>query len=131
MPVARKGWDALSPGYRDRIKKAGLTRQDYEAGQSLSKARGHQNTPEHPRQFDSKKYPKYAAERSKLTKELERKKEGMFYNSDRWSRTKSDRAIREKPPSMAMLRWALAADDEDLLDAIRESPETYHFLLYH
>ena len=129
--MARKGWNSLSPAYRARIEKAGLTRADYEAGTPLSRARGHAQTPEHPRSYDPQKYQKYDAERTRLTRLVEQRKEQVFGNSKRWSRTRSDRAIREKPPPLTLLRWALNADDEEIYNAIREDPETYQFLSYH
>jgi len=129
--MARKGWNSLSPAYRARIEKAGLTQKDYEAGTPLSRARGHAQTPEHPRSYDPQKYQKYNAERTRLTGKVEQRKAELFGNRPRWDKEKSDRAIREKPPSLANMRWALDADDEDILDAIREDPDTYHFLMYH
>lgn len=129
--MARKGWNSLSPAYRARIEKAGLTQADYEAGTSLTRARGHANTPERPSSYDPQKYQKYNAKRSTLTRQVEQRKQELFGDRPRWNKERSDRAIREKPPSLALLRWALEASDEDILDAIRESPETYRFLGYH
>jgi hypothetical protein len=129
--MARKGWNSLSPAYRARIEKAGLTQKDYEAGTSLSRARGHANTPENPRSYDPNKYKKYAAERKRLTAQVEQRKQDVFGDSERWNRGRSDRAIREKPPSLKLMRWALAATDQEIADAIREDPETYRFLMYH
>lgn len=44
----RRGWDALSKSYRDRLSRKGITRASYERGGSLASARGHGKTPEHP-----------------------------------------------------------------------------------
>lgn len=41
-------WDALSVRQRSRYLRAGITREQYVAGVSLSSARGHRETPEHP-----------------------------------------------------------------------------------
>lgn len=128
--MARKGWDALKPGYRSRIINAGLTREDYEAGRPLKKARGHENTPERPKQYSAAKYPKYAAERQRLTAELQRKKEEYWGASSKWSAAKSDQHIREKPPTMAQFRLVLDWTREEWLDAIREDYETFAFLGY-
>lgn len=49
MARARK-WDSLSPKYRGRLSRAGVTKSQYEAGANLSAARGHAHTPEHPRE---------------------------------------------------------------------------------
>lgn len=128
--MARKGWDALSPGYRARIEKSGMTRGEYEAGHSLQKARGHEKTPERPKQYDAQKYKDYHAQRARLTREVERKKEQMFGQSPKWNAARSQTHMTEKPPSLAAMRWALNASDEDILDAIREDYETYSFLGY-
>ena len=128
--MARKGWDALSPGYRARIEKSGMTRGEYEAGQSLQKARGHEKTPERPAGYDTKKYPQYAAERAKLTREVERKKEQMFGQSPRWNAEKSRKHMADKPPSLAKMRWVLDADEQDILDAVREDYEAFSWFGY-
>lgn len=129
--MARKGWNSLSPSYRARIEKAGLTQADYEAGASLTKARGHSQTPERPRSYDPQKYQKYNTERNKLIAKVEQRKQELFGDKARWNKGKSDRVIREKPPSLAQMRWALEADDGEILDAIREDPEAWRFLTYH
>lgn len=129
--MARKGWDALTPGYRQRIINAGLTRADYEAGGSLKKARGHEHTPERPTSYSPNKYQKYHAERKRLTGLVEQRKEDLFGNSERWKKERSDRIIREHPPSMKNLRWALTADESEIVNAIREDPEAFRFLMYH
>ena len=129
--MARKGWDALSPAYRARIEKAGLTRADYEAGTSLTRARGHANTPERPSSYDPAKYQKYNQERKRLIGLVEQRKQQVFGDRVRWDKGRSDRAIREKPPSLKLMRWALNASDEEIFDAIREDPETHRFLMYH
>lgn len=46
--MARRDWRNLSSGYRQRLIKGGVSRQDYERGISLSAARGHGKTPERP-----------------------------------------------------------------------------------
>lgn len=47
---ARKSWDDLSPGYRDRLISEGITRESHAAGADLKGARGHRSTPEHPQE---------------------------------------------------------------------------------
>lgn len=41
--MARKGWDDLSPDYRKRLIKGGVTESRYNAGAPLHKARGHKS----------------------------------------------------------------------------------------
>jgi hypothetical protein len=47
MAAKRKGWQALSPGYRARLSRAGITEKAYGRGESIRAARGHKATPEH------------------------------------------------------------------------------------
>ncbi|MGI8309036.1 hypothetical protein [Saccharopolyspora hattusasensis] len=48
MSRQRKSWNSLSDAYRRRLERGGISRQAYESGASLSKARGHAATPERP-----------------------------------------------------------------------------------
>lgn len=45
----RKGWDALSTSYRQRLQNNGITQKQYTSGKTLEAARGHIATPEHAR----------------------------------------------------------------------------------
>lgn len=42
--MARKSWDELSPSYRARLERKGITREAHASGTSLQRARGHGNT---------------------------------------------------------------------------------------
>ena len=44
----RKGWENLSPSYRQRLERAGVDRVHYEIRSNLKAARGHSVTPERP-----------------------------------------------------------------------------------
>jgi hypothetical protein len=130
--MARKGWDALSPQYRKRLQKAGISKSDYEGGQSLSKARGHERTPEHPnKNINKAKYPTYVAERQRLIREFEAKKQQLWAERPRWNAQRSSKNIRDSRMSNKLLKWALDADEGELIDAIRESAETFRFVGYH
>lgn len=130
--MARKPWAQLSPNYRQRLEKAGISQRDFEAGASIKAARGHAQTPERPGQYNPAHYPKYAAERQRLNTQLEARKAQVFGGSPRWDAQHSQKWLREKPPSIANLRWAVhTASDQDLIDAIREDPETFTFIGYH
>lgn len=132
MVGKRRGWDTLSAAYRGRLERAGITQSDYERGESIRGARGHAQTPERPTQrITREQFPQYFNNRVRMTRELEAKKERIFGDSVRWTATKSSRAIREHPPSIAELKWALAASDEEIYDAISDNHEQYKFLAYH
>ena len=42
-----RDWSALTPAYRARLERSGISRRDYESGASVQAARGHATTPEH------------------------------------------------------------------------------------
>lgn len=126
----RAGWDSLSPGYKKRIIAAGMTRDDYEAGGSLAKSRGHSKTPERPHSYDPKKFPQYANKRTTLEAAFLRKKEQIWGDRPRWDPNKSRMHMQQKPPTLKQLQWAINADEQDLLDAILEDPKTYHWVGY-
>lgn len=48
MSFRRKGWDALTPAYRKRLERGGISQSRYEAGESLKQARGHKPKPVTP-----------------------------------------------------------------------------------
>jgi len=129
--MARKGWDSLSPGYRQRLEKSGIGKAGYDRGESLQKARGHAQTPERPKASNAQQFPRYHNERQKLVNAVNRKKQDFFGTSPKWNPQRAKANMSKHPPSLAKLRWALDASYEDWLDAIRESPEEYAWLGYH
>lgn len=44
----RKSWESLSPSYRSRLERSGISAESYSQGVSLKAARGHATTPERP-----------------------------------------------------------------------------------
>lgn len=127
--MARKGWSALSPGYKARLEKAGISKSDYEQGQSIQTARGHANTPERPTQ--ASKFPVYQAERTKLVNKVTAQKQAYFGNRPIWNPKRAASKFRKDPPPMtALRRWALLSREE-WLDAIREDPSAAAYLGYH
>lgn len=129
--MARKGWNALSPGYQARLKKAGISRSDYEEGQSIKAARGHAVTPERPSQANPNTHTAYVTERNRLISRIVQKKQGWFGTSPKWNPTRSMRPFKDNPPAMANLkRWA-DLSREEWLDALREDDTTTAFLGYH
>ena len=126
----RKGWEALKPDYRERFIRKGITKEQYESGAPIKAARGHSKTPERPTAYDPKKFPQYAAERTRLTQELIRKKERLFGDRPKFNGKRSSEIFAKKPPTLAKLRWAVAADEGELIDAIRDDYETFYFIGY-
>lgn len=67
MAVKRRAWESLSPKYRARLSRHGITKSQYENGRPLSGARGHGSTPEHglkSARRNPKKYGEYIRKRS-------------------------------------------------------------------
>lgn len=69
MAGRRKSWESLSPAYRARLSRGGVTKGQYESGASLAKARGHGATPEHPREAarNPERYREYNRKRQPRT----------------------------------------------------------------
>lgn len=128
--MARKGWATLSPGYRARLEKAGISQDDYEQGESIQSARGHSQTPERPTQTNNN-FPIYQQERQRLVGLVTRHKQDFFGTSPKWNPLRASRMFREKPPPMARLRYWAGLDREEWLDAIREDPDSTAYLGYH
>lgn len=63
-----KPWEELTPTHRRRLERAGITKASRETGVSLSKARGHGETPERPQraQTNTTKYSTYLRRRTPL-----------------------------------------------------------------
>jgi len=55
----RRAWESLSPDYRARLIRNGISQRDYERGRNLSAARGHFATPEHGLKSAQKNPAKY------------------------------------------------------------------------
>jgi hypothetical protein len=93
-----RNWNALSPAYRQRLERAGITRQQYESGVSLEKARGHEQTPERPeRASDKEKYERYRNQRNALIKDIEDFKIGRFGRTPGWNKQQSLKVIKSDP----------------------------------
>ena len=129
--MARKGWEDLSPGYRSRLERGGVSRAAYERGESLKSARGHGRTPERPSLSNPQQFPQYHGERQRLVNAVNRRKQDLFGTSPKWNSAKAKANLIKYAPPMAKLKWAVNASEDEWLDAIRESPKEYSFLGYH
>ena len=89
----RKGWASLSPAYRERLARNGITEARYERGHKLDVARGHAETPEHgirEAQRNPVKYRKYLQKKAKpppggappivQATQLNKARDAAFYN---------------------------------------------------
>lgn len=129
--MARKGWNALSAGYKTRLQKAGITKADYEAGGSITKARGHLHTPERPSQANPVKHAAYVSERDRLINRVTAKKQAFFGTSPKWNPLRAARAFKANPPSLAKLRYWADLSRQEWIDAIREDRDAITYIGYH
>src|SRR5215831_18213628 len=135
--MARKGWDDLSPEYRNRLEKAGISKTAYNRGESIQAARGHGVTPERPKGFNRERFEEYAEKRDDLIRQLVERKHEYFGNrgkdpkhGDRWNAERSRQYIFDYAPPLSRLREALDMSEGEMIDAIREDPELWAFLGY-
>jgi len=123
----RRDWGSLSDSYRKRLTGAGITRSDYEAGVSVTAARGHAHTPERPARaaVHPERYQQYLGSRDALVNRILRLKRFLYSHRPKWSEKGSRAAVQRTADgavrSMASLRRVLAelekvkeAADEEL-----------------
>src|ERR1700753_669453 len=128
MPRYLKPWEELTPRHRKRLESHGITKESRLAGASLTVARGHGKTPEHPTgNISRKKYPEYVNKRAALMRRFMERKKELWSDRPAWSEERSDRNVRAGTPSIRMLQWALDAEEDELIDALRTSPEEFRW----
>lgn len=134
----RKPWASLSQDYRDRLARKGITPEMHAAGESIRAARGHANTPEHPKDAvnNPEKFKDYFGERRRLVLQVARRKARLWGESHKFNSRRSQDIVNmgwegANVPSNAQLQWAIDADESELLDAIESGDEAYSFLWYH
>lgn len=155
----RRLWDALSESYRKRLLRGGITRDAYERGESLQKARGHAETPEHPK--DAVKHPekfrkyrkkKAAQSRTRTPRETVTELRGIVTTlkdqrfGDRFKydlENQVEYVVKGRPaddiekPSIALLREArgMSAERMEELASLANGDDSeykeYRFLWYH
>lgn len=119
----KRDWSSLSSSYQSRLLHGGITKQAYEAGANLSKARGHAHTPEHPEDvmFNKKKikYAKYRNNLKKLQQEVIERKERVWGGRHKYNHHRAKEAVLRPvspqfgTPGIRSLRKMLAASDQD------------------
>lgn len=140
--MARKSWSELSPDYRHRLERAGVTPQRHREG-GLEEARGHGATPEHPEDIPTmsperrEKYREYIERRQDLIREVIAKKDRLWGSAERYNAKRSRDAVEKRMkeaghvPTMAKLQAFLdMTDDEVLAIPFWREPE-WAFLFYH
>jgi hypothetical protein len=97
--AGRRNWETLSAAYRKRLQSAGVTKQQYESGESLEKARGHGETPERPERAEKNptKYQKYTAKKQKLIDEIQEFKIAKWSHRPKWNKGRSEMTVKKDP----------------------------------
>jgi len=116
----RRVWSALSQSYQTRLLRNGITQQAYESGASVTAARGHKETPEHPEDAirNPDKYKNYRKRLKALQQEVNRRKEEIWGNRHKWNdRRAKENVLRGTPPDfkkpgIKALKKAMEASDE-------------------
>ena len=141
--MARKSWQSLSANYRNRLQRAGITQADYESGSSLSKARGHAHTPEHPSdaEKDKNRYKKYRDNRNRLVQMVIERKQRLFGSQTRYNHIHSVSYVKDgvpnlpgfeqTPPSVAELKAAVKKSDDQILNEARNQRPEKSYWWYH
>lgn len=123
-----RNWQNLSPAYRKRLSNAGITQAQYESGVSLSKARGHSETPEHPSDIQKHpgKYRKYENSRNALTRKVIERKKHVFGGEERFHEMHSRDYVKsgvpqlagfeQRPPSISELKRFLTLSDNQMYE---------------
>lgn len=135
--ASRKSWDDLSPKYRARLERGGITRSTF-ATADKSAARGHKATPEHPQEAILKphKYERYVQDRSDEMRQVIARKERIWGHRPKYKRGRSARAVTEpnpvtkKLPTIQAMRAFLRMSDDDIAELDWRDDEWW-FLFYH
>lgn len=141
-------WDSLSPAYRARLERGGITRSGYLRGDTLGAARGHKpgRTPEHPKDAvkNPERYKGYkprkevrttpqesAALTDAAVRSMDRKlAPGLATGADVFNY--SPERVRENVEKMSASQkiWTIGATEDELMQAARRqvagNPWFYH-----
>jgi len=137
-----RNWDALSPAYRARLQRNGITRQAYVSGASVKDARGHKATPEHglrdaaknPQRYQEYLHKKRPGGGQRPPANLEDLKDRAFASMDGkigsyFKYNRNAVIARVNNMSERQLRLTIAATEDDLLAlaAIRRKSNPWHY----
>jgi hypothetical protein len=143
----RRAWNALSSSYQARLVRGGITKDAYESGASLSKARGHANTPEHPEDAikQPSRYQKYRAKLKPLQQQVWTRKENLFERNFKWHEGRAREWVKSpssgRQPGIRIMKQFLAMSDDEIYQKASDAGKDYnmgygieddwYFLFYH
>lgn len=133
----RKAWEELSPAYRERLKRAGITRRAHESGVSIARASGHKerekpvpNIPANARKY--LKTPtdrqKMSASRDELVEQVQRHAYSLLANKHYFNRAEVFKRIDNSPEITLrlMLRMDLSQWERLARPQYGRNPFYYH-----
>lgn len=146
--MARRSWESLSPAYRQRLQRNGISPAQYRAGESLSKARGHAKTPERPARASKnpEKYPEYIEKRSyakprplirdELEQRVMARKRRLWGAVFKFRDRASDKNVRinpatKRPPTVSDLQHLLSISDSAWDELAASQDKRWAILWYH
>lgn len=122
--MASKPWDQLSPDYRRRMKRNGITREIWGTPTAIAKrqsARGHSATPERPERAvrNPGRYTGYLESRSDLVRRVQAKQRRLFDSRHKWRPGNAAHNLRHNPytgkgVTMQAMRAYLKLSDDQL-----------------
>ena len=133
--MARKAWGELSPEYRQRLERHGITEASHSAGESIKAARGHAQTPETPVQAmaNPQQFPDYFRIRINLADRLNARKQRLFGTRlNARQRQIAAEGTKGHYPTLNQLRWAVdKASDDEIMEKLHGQDMDFSFLFYH
>lgn len=141
-----KNWNDLSNDYRARLRRAGITKREYESNSKAltakrQAARGHKSTPEHPERAakNPTKYALYIATRRDLEQQVVQRKLRLFGDRIRVHPGRSKANVAKYRPTVTNMRRFLAIPErqiDDFLQRIMDEngghlPDEWLFIGYH
>lgn len=130
--MAQRNWDRLSDSYRSRLERSGISREDYQSGQSLRAARGHATTPEHPGQgLSNPQFRSYYSERAEehvesLQDRLAKRGKEVFGDTHKWITSGGLAFDLDNPPE-----GAPEVTYEDILEIIYMTDDELEYFITH
>jgi hypothetical protein len=139
MAKSRRDWSQLSPAYRSRLTRGGITQSEYESGANLSKARGHEKTPEHPKDAvkDKVRYREYLKSTKRLAREVIKRKERLFGGRFKWHQGRAAEYVMSggigvPVPGRTQLMKAVGLSDQEFEEyCAMQTDDDWRFLWYH
>ena len=138
--MAQKAWKDLSPEYKARLKRHGITARNRNTKASkakISAIRGHAATPERPERAvkNPQRYSTYLQNVTSIQNQVIAKKNAIWGSTFKYRNKRADRNVHtnprtNRPPELALMKKFLALNMDDIAD-IDWRDDDWAFLFYH